>query len=158
MPATTQLRVAIEFGFPEKIVVRVLRRHKFDTAGDLVMHLEDHWEELKKEDESEEKPPSETEPPSEEKPPSETEPPAEKRDEEKPMAAEPQTRELTLREETEALYRNSICLVCWKRKRTHVTLPCSHFNVCDACEPTTRRCPLRTCGEAVECSIRTYCM
>ena len=40
---------------------------------------------------------------------------------------------LSLRDETEQLYKQSVCLVCFKWNRSLVTLPCSHFTVCDIC-------------------------
>ena len=64
--------------------------------------------------------------------------------------------DLSLRDETKKLYKQSVCLVCFKRKRTFAILPYSHFTVCDFCEGKTRKCPRIDCQEVIECTIRTY--
>ena len=45
-----------------------------------------------------------------------------------------------LLEETKRLYIKTICIVCTKRKRTELSLPCGHLQVCKACRSET--CPL----------------
>ena len=41
--------------------------------------------------------------------------------------------ELSLREETEILYREAHYLICLKNKRNIVALPCCHFIMCRPC-------------------------
>ena len=142
MPVQTQYRVAVEMGFPENIVKRVLRKHVFKSAGDLVDYLETNLEILEAEEEENDK-----------------EEEAEKQEKvETPSTTSIVTAldNLSLRDETEKLYKQSVCLVCFKRKRTFVILPCGHFTVCDFCERKTRKCPRTDCQQAVECTIRTY--
>ena len=65
-------------------------------------------------------------------------------------------RALSLKEETELLYREAMCLACQKNKRSIVTLPCCHFTLCRVCEPIIRKCPFRQCEEKIESAILTY--
>ena len=139
MPAETQYRVAVEMGFPENITKRVLRKNAFKSAGNLVDYLETNLEMLEAEEEND------------------------KEEERQEKIETPATTSivaaldnLSLRVETENLYKQSVCLVCFKRKRTFVILPCSHFTVCDFCERKTRKCPRTDCQEEIECTIRTY--
>ena len=139
-----QLIVALEFGYDEEIVKRVLKKCEFDDAGDLLDYLDTHNEELEAEKEVEEEPTPEEE---KELPQASAQPLT--------PSAPPPT-ESSLRQETEDLYRRSICLNCFRRRRCFVVLPCSHFSICDNCEKELRKCPARDCGEAIECSIKTY--
>ena len=137
--------VALELGFPKSIVRRALRKYSFYSAGDFVDYLETHdYEfEVESEDEKEEAIPVENN---------------------ITIIAPPATKNLnkeekakpSLREETETLQSQSLCLVCRKEKRSFVCLPCSHFVICRMCEPSTRHCPRRSCGEYISCTIQTY--
>ena len=131
--------VALELGFPKSIVRRALHKYSFYSAGDFVDYLETHdYEfEVETEEEKEEAIPTIATFPTE--------------DLNKEEKAKP-----SLREETEFLNRQSLCLVCRKEKRSFVCLPCSHFVICRMCEPSTRHCPRRSCGECISCTIQTY--
>ena len=152
MASSTLHRVAIEFGFPEKIVNRALRQYKFLTAGEFVNYLEDHFDELERQD-----------------PEEEVEKEVERREKNITILGPPDVKEeiveevnakgevqLTLRQETEILYNQSLCLKCWTYRRAFVCLPCCHFSLCERCKPSTEHCPLRSCGEKIECTIKTY--
>jgi hypothetical protein len=138
MSFETLLQVAIEMDYPESIVRHTLRRHQFENAGQLIDFLEDNMSNLQQEVQVEEE------------------------EEEKSChnvtsnAAESKLKELSLKEETELLYRLSFCLKCWKNPRTLVILPCSHFALCDSCGKTARTCPRRDCQAYIECIIHTY--
>ena len=145
MSPATQYRVAVEFGFPEAIVRRILYKNRFKDAGTFIEYLEVYMEELKaKTDEEVEK--QETAPPLQ---PTAPPPPP-------PPSPSPPSSKLSLREETELLYRQSTCLVCLKNSRTFVTLPCCHFTLCSQCEPSARKCPLQSCQEKIGAAIKTY--
>ena len=147
---STQYQVALEFDFPEKLVQRVLCVHKktFKTAGDFIEYLEKAMDEYES---GEEEDVTNTEEPASiaNSPP--TEPVADKNE---PTASSPQPK--SLREETEELYLRSICLKCYKRRRCFVSLPCSHFNLCDRCGPISSQCPIPDCREKIDCIIQTY--
>ena len=150
MSSDTQYHVAIELGFSEKIVRRALQKYRFKTAGDFVDYLEIHTEEFAVDEEVDEEPA-----PGEEKITIAPFP----GEEVVKVESVPSTTakfEKALREETEELYSQSVCLKCFERKRCFVTLPCSHFAICDHCEKRLTRCPLPDCREAIECSIKTY--
>ena len=150
MPASTQLLVALELDFPEKLVRRALHKLKFATAGDLCDYIDTHTEELEVEaKEEEEKQQQQQQEEAEEK---------KRREEEEEDAKDvgAAMRELTLTEETELLYKQSRCAVCRENKRCFVTLPCSHLTLCLRCEPKTRHCPLPDCQQFIECTIQTY--
>ena len=132
MGKDTLYKVAIEFGYREKIVRCTLDKKDFDSAGELVEYLEDHATEL--ENEVEEKAAREME----------------KKKEEDMKTTH------SLRAETEALYKSSICLACWKNKRSFVTLPCCHFSLCASCGRSTNQCPLRDCKEKIMDVIQTF--
>ena len=65
-------------------------------------------------------------------------------------------KKLNLREETERLFHESICLVCCVSKRTRVCLPCCHLTHCEQCETSVKNCPRVDCKKVVECTIRTF--
>ena len=149
MSRAVQYEVAVELGFPEKVVSRALKKYKFKTAGDLVDYLEMHPVEFSMDEEVEEEPA-----PGEEKItivgfPTEVACSSSFSNTAKP-------REKTLLEETEDLYRRSVCQGCFSRRRCFVTLPCSHFAICELCQKRLRKCPLSDCQEKIECSIQTY--
>ena len=58
----------------------------------------------------------------------------------------------TLLEETKQLYMKTICIICTKRKRTELSLPCSHLQVCKMCRSET--CPL--CLQYVDEYIQVF--
>jgi hypothetical protein len=135
MSAEIQFQVAIEMDFPERIVSHVLRKHQFENAGQLVNFLEDNMELI------------------------ETELEEENYCNENVVASpskDEAMKELSLREETELLYRLSYCLKCWTNPRTLVCLPCSHYTLCEDCEKTTKTCPRRDCQASIEYVIRIY--
>ena len=129
MTSSTQYTVAVELGFPEELVGKALREKKFKNAGELVDYL-DTIEEEKTEMKT------------------------------AVVGAEggeqPTTDENSLRKETETLYRLSLCLACWKRPRTIVILPCSHYTLCNVCASLKDRCPLRDCNEKIMDIIQTF--
>ena len=143
--------IAVELGFPEKIVKRALKKYKFKSAGEFVDYLELNEDEFVADEELDVEPiPGENKitiipfPEGEQ---------VVKAEVTSTATAKP---EKTLREETEDLYRRSVCLNCFSRKRCIVTLPCSHFAICDQCEKRIKKCPLNDCCEEIECSITTY--
>ena len=146
MSSKVQHRIALELGFDEKIVKRALKKYKFKCSGDFVEYLELHEDEFAAEEREEE----------------EASPEAGKiaskegivKTEDPPAATS--TPQKTLREETEDLYHRSMCLNCFSRKRSIVTLPCSHFTLCGQCEKWIKKCPRRDCGEKIELSISTF--
>ena len=153
MSASTQYIVALELDYPEKIVKRALRKYKFKDAGSFLEYVDTHMEEFEGEDEEEKE-----EPPPEEKnitiqPTRED---VDKAQGSTVISTTDQIKELSLKEETEILYRQSLCLMCWKERRTILCLPCCHFTLCDMCEKTTRTCPLRDCKEVIAGTVRTY--
>ena len=162
-----QLIVALEFGYDEKIVKRVMKKHEFDSSGDLIDYLYTHMEELEAEEEVDEevKPEVDEEPSPEEVPqatkhpeeqPSASLPPEEQKEVPQAPSAPPPPIERSLREETEDLYRRSVCLNCFERRRCFVVLPCSHFTICDKCEKHLKKCPARDCGEVIERTVKTF--
>ena len=151
MSASTQCTVALELGYPEKIVKRALRKYKFKDAGSLLEYVDTHMDELEGEEDEEEK----EEPPPEEKKITIL-PTHEKSVASAANTGPDQKRKLSLKEETEILYRQSKCVKCLENARTFLCLPCCHFTLCDACEKTSRACPLRDSQEAIAATIRTY--
>ena len=130
---STQYQVAIEMGFTPARVRRVLTKQRFECAGDLIDYLED----TESDGEGEEK--------------------TEKvKDGNTVQEATTAVRELSLREETEIYYRQSVCLRCEERKRTIVCLPCCHLTLCSLCAQLTRRCPLPDCQQPIDETILTY--
>lgn len=139
MFSNTQYRVACELGYCDRIVKRILQRRHFKDAGSLVEYLDDNEEELMNEESN--APPSPI-PPKREKP--------------KLSLFIPPINALTLREETEKLYRQSSCALCRKERRTHVLLPCGHYAVCGKCVPTIKHCPIKACNQLILSKIQTY--
>ena len=146
MSASIQYAVALELDFPKKIIQRALRKYKFQSAGSLVDYVETHMDEFEEQDEEELE-----------------ETPQEKNITIQPTL-EPQVdvaipnhmKQLSLREETELLYRQANCLKCLNEKRTVLLLPCSHFALCNKCEKTSSKCLVRGCNKVITDSIRTY--
>ena len=146
MSAIIHEKIALELDFPKIIVKRALRKYKFKDAGSFVDYLETHMEEFEVEEEAEE-------PVSMEKNITILTPPEE-------IATistlTTKVKELSLKEETEILYHQTVCLECRKNKRSFVCLPCCHFTLCETCESQTRHCPLRSCREHISATIQTY--
>lgn len=126
MANSTHYRIAIEFGFPTKYIQQALDNHKFEDAASFIDFLETHEKEFNT-DEVQVIPPEMT-----------------------------VKRQSSLLIETLNLYRQSKCLVCMKKERCFVTLPCCHFSLCENCEPITKLCPYPNCRQSIECSIKTY--
>lgn len=151
MSYNVMYKVAIELGFPNRTVERALKKYKFKSAGSLVDYIETHREEFEVDNEEEEAEADEEKitiacfPTEDESNKAQTE-----------AASSSHISQLTLREQTEILYRRSICLMCHKNRRCFVILPCSHFALCATCEPSTRKCPLLDCQEYISCTIQTY--
>lgn len=141
MSSDTHYRVAVELGFSEELVKRALKKCKFKTAGDFVDYLQLNEEELMQDEQIDEE---------------EKVAPAKQLEKVAAVKEASAKVEKSLREETEDLYHRSICLSCFSRKRCIVTLPCSHFTLCDLCLKRTKKCPQRDCGEEIEHSIYTY--
>ena len=62
----------------------------------------------------------------------------------------------TLRQETAILYNQSLCLVCGRKQRCFICLPCCHFTLCADCERRTYRCPHSNCDEVITSTIKTF--
>ena len=150
MSGETQYTVAREFGYPKKLIKEFMQKRRYPNAGELIEDLEEYLlttiNERDGADESEEDESAS--------------------DEEKVAAAAAVPMEgtcavstkkpLSLLEETELLYRKSLCMLCRKNKRCFVTLPCSHLTLCRVCLPKTRQCPRQDCQEIIQCVIATY--
>ena len=150
----TQLRIAVEFGYPLLQVKRVLQQKQFPSAGDLVAFLFDAplFESTEEEIISsttlkEEKPLH-----SHTKEEKETMIPA-TREEDVPECLQ-SFEELKI--ETMALLYLTKCLHCHERDRNVVTLPCSHLTLCMACAPLVKLCPKKECNEPIEVTLLTY--
>ena len=153
MSPSTQHLVALEFGFPERIICRALRLKTFKTAGELVDYLDEHEEELSAIEEQDggsataavvEK---------------ETPPAVVKAEEAKvdtKAEGEVKKSKLTLRAETEWLYKISLCLACRKKPRTIVLLPCGHYALCSTCAKMKDTCPIKSCSEKIGEIIQTF--
>ena len=133
MSSDTHHRVAVELGFPEELVKYALKKHKFKTAGDFIEYLELNEKALIVLNEKDATP--------------------EELAKVVEVEVSPAKTQKTLRQETEDLYHRSICLNCLDKKRSIVTLPCSHFTLCALCVKRVRKCPLRDCCADIECSI-----
>ena len=158
MSSDIQHDVALELGFPQKLVKYALRKKRFRSAGSFVDYLETHTEELEAalaEEEKEEPVPGEEKIvivpwPSEDKPSTDAATVA-------AASTNTSTRaKSTLREETEALYRQSVCLRCFLRRRSCITFPCGHFTLCSVCQPLTRLCPERDCPMEILSYINVF--
>lgn len=172
MCKATQLQVACEFGWRKSIAKRVLDRQNFKDAGCFIEFLEDNEDCLVAEDTLLRKEAMETRPKLSVVIP----PPAEGNvthdapvikggDNDKACSSEgaigntstmPAPPKRTLREETERLYKCSVCLLCFAARRQYVILPCSHFVLCGECLPKSTSCPLRDCKMPIESSVLTY--
>ena len=99
MPVEAQYRVALELDYPKAIVKRILRKCAFESAGDLVDYLDANLEVLEAEEEN-----------------SKEEEKEEKREKVEIPAVTSSvaaSENLSLRDETERLYKQSVCLVCF---------------------------------------------
>ena len=150
MPAETQYKVACEFGYPEKLVKNFLENKRYKNAGELVDELEEYL--LKYEEENEDDKPA--------------------TDEDKIASvtfhlegadtaviinsSTTRHRPLSLLEETELLYKKSICLVSRKNRRTVVLLPCGHLAICNPCLASSSTCPRRNCQQHICSGVSTY--
>lgn len=146
---SSQFLVAVEFGYPNNIVRRVLKRQKFKDAGSLIEYLEDNEEQLQAEDDDDEE--GETVMSS-----GRATPTVEGEKPKLTLFIPPRKKELGLREETELMYKQSICLLCQKSNRAYVLLPCCHLAVCAACLPKTTFCPKLNCKTRVMEAVFTY--
>ena len=157
---TSQYQVAVEFGFSKKLIEKLLKSKKYESAGDLIEELENLELQATEQGHEAEKDQGEAEEKEME----------EKIDENKSSsdsaianvgddavtAITKNFKQLTLREETERLYYSSICLVCRKTNRTRIILPCSHLSHCENCNKKVKKCPLPTCGSVVDFTIETF--
>ena len=134
---STQQQVAVELGYDRRRVKRVLAKHTFACAGDLIDFLEDKLDDTEEEEE-------------------------EGKEEEKEGAssrvvigaeAVVNSETYSLREETEALYRRTLCKRCVHNCATNLCLPCCHISLCNACI-FARKCPV--CDSYISDTIVTY--
>ena len=128
-------QVALEFGYPKNLIKYFLAENKFNSAGSFLEYLDTHIDDLEAENEHEENEYEEVN--------------------EKDIPIK-EVEELSLKEETEILYREAHCLICLKNKRNVVALPCCHFIMCATCESSTRQCPAMYCKAKIESCIHTY--
>ena len=143
-----QFQVAKEFGYTDHVIERFLKRKKYKCAADLI-------EDLDKYDSEEEEEIAATPTVKEEE---------KNNGDDKATAAAAATpsvtpnsgRKFTLREETEELFRKSVCLCCKNAKRTRVCLPCCHLTHCEKCENLVKVCPYLDCQETVQTTIHTF--
>lgn len=130
--------VASEFGFDEDLVREVLRKNNFNSAGNLINFLLDLTDD-------------------EERKLIETSKcyKAEKeilRQSKKEKSERPA--EENLRRETSKLYHASLCRKCFCQPRNILTLPCSHFCLCENCIRSTAECPI--CKERILTSFKAF--
>ena len=142
MSSSTQHAVALELGFPDSLIRQALRLRKFKNAGELVDYLDSREEEFsaaaaKHEDEVRDAA-------------------AAAGKTEDLTGGEVVEKELSLREETELLYRLSVCLSCRVQARRIVLLPCGHFALCTACAKLKKNCPVRGCNVKIMETILTF--
>ena len=129
--AVSQFQVAREFGFPVEQIRRLLVNKKYNTASDLIDDLEKLDEQVVKDEIVDEK--------------------------EDVLSTEKVIEsDLKLRQETEKLYRNTKCLVCYVNTRSRLCLPCCHLTHCESCERKVKVCPRMSCRENIEWTIQTY--
>ena len=151
MSPSTQQLVALEFGFSERLIRRALRLKTFKTAGELVDYLDEHEEELSAIEEQDSG--GATAAVVEKETPPEVTKAEEVKVDKKEVKKKPK---LTLRAETEWLYKTSLCLACWKKPRTIVLLPCCHYALCSTCAKMKDKCPLNSCSEKIVEIIPTF--
>ena len=159
MSAETQYKVACEFGYPENLVLKFLKKKKYRNASELVDELEDY--ELKCEEEEPVSDEEKEEVKTANKVDTTATAPGNGDDTGAATITHSSTarqRPLTLLEETRILYNRGLCVVCMKNKRCVVTLPCSHLALCNTCYrlPSTRKCPVHDCKESIHFGIPTY--
>ena len=142
---STQQQVAVELGYDRRRVKRVLAKHTFACAGDLVDFLEDKLDSSEEEEKEEEEKEEEKEGKEEKEGTSSR----------IIIGAEAVVNSETysLREETEALYRRTLCKRCVSRCATNLCLPCCHISLCNACIHA-RKCPM--CDSFISNTIVTY--
>ena len=158
---TSQYRTALEFGYSKTLITKLLRSKKYSCAWDLIKDLEELEDEEIEHGEKLEDDKCEAEKNM-----------VEKKDNENSSIsvfttandnanavvanASNSFQTLSLREETERLYRQSKCLICCRTNRTRVNLPCSHLTHCESCDKLVKRCPLSSCSSEIACTIQTY--
>ena len=153
---STQYLVALELGYDRKRIKRALAKKKFACAGDLIEFLEDNEDEQEEEEEEEEEEVK-------------IQASGVSKDEEMKIdgreskieaieitedAEVVRSEKPTLLQETEQLYRRSLCLQCRLRCKSVLCLPCCHLSMCKVCGRLTKHCP--TCGECIHDIIVTY--
>ena len=139
------LHIALEFGYPEKIVRYVLHKETFEDAAALIDYLMDHIDDL------------ENDPMIENQFNLADEQNIQHCDKSSDAKIALQPEEKDLRAETLQLYLSSKCANpgCDQQK-TRVTLPCCHFTLCERCIHHVSICPTSSCDVKIEGSIRTF--
>ena len=152
----SQYRTALEFGYSKTLITKLLRSKKYSCAGDLIDDLEELEDEEIEQGEKIEGDKCE----------------AERKDNENSLNAISNAvndnvstavgdtsnsfQTLSLRKETERLYRESKCLICGLTNRTRVNLPCCHLTHCESCDTFVKQCPRSSCRSEIACTIQTY--
>ena len=154
MCSSNQRRVALEMGYEEDEINDALKKYKFKCAGVLIDYLETPVEEI--EELVQELKLTKIEAASSNAINKKMLETVLNSIEGASNSNSPTKPQKTLREETEALHKRSICLSCFQRRRCYVLLPCSHFSICDTCEGRIKKCPIRDCLTDIECVVRTY--
>ena len=150
MYSSSKHEVAVNFGYDNAAVILALSKQNFACAGDLIEYLNNHEKELEREMKE-----------NEEKEERERQEVKEKEEREQQELKEKEERERQeklryLREETEQLFRTKLCVVCERRPRTIVTLPCSHFALCSSCKTARKFCPISDCNLFIEVALLTF--
>ena len=170
MCSSNQRRVALEMGYEEEEINDALTKYKFKWAGDLIDYLETPTDEIEELVQKLKLTKIETASSNainkkkletvlnfvEHASAGAIASSNDKEVEGASNSTNPTKAQKTLREETEALYKRSICLSCFQRRRCYVVLPCSHFSICDTCEGRIKKCAIRDCLEDIQCVVRTY--
>lgn len=153
----TQLKIAVEFGYPPLQVKRVLHHHQFSSAGDLMAFLFDtSLSDVEEEEEMEEEEKSVSSTNLDDKTPIPNSIEGETSHEEKNSFLENESEQsrAALQAETLALLYSKKCDHCYKRDKSVVALPCSHLTLCIGCAPLVKLCP--QCRQFIEMTILTY--
>ena len=61
-----------------------------------------------------------------------------------------------LRYETARLHSQTLCLICGKKQRTLVNLPCAHYCLCRLCGDFCKICPIDECKMPILAVVNTF--
>lgn len=135
--SSSRFAVALEFNYPSSKILKALKTHKFQNAGDLVGYLYEHIDSDSDEDDKDLT--------------SDSNITAAITDELNNVNLN-----LTLMQETSMLLSGSLCINCRLDKREILCLPCCHFSLCRKCRKTVVKCPWKDCDESILDTIPVF--